>query len=105
MTMITAVSAVSCLTYSTSDVGCGRCRISKVLLQKLNITRLGTIITVQLSTESRQFTSVCTVWPDTSNCLNDDIICIDDTVHAGDYQLDHAPWLEADCKVSTGSLI
>lgn len=95
--MLTAVRVSSSLSYASSDVGTGRCRMSKIALQKLSITRMGTVLTLLLSLESKQISVLCTAWLDTSGYLDDSTICVDDTVVLGD--TDCPLWVEAECKV------
>ena len=96
--MLTAVRVSSCLSYASSAVGTGRCRMSKTALQKLSITRMGTVLTLLLSIESKQVSVLCTAWLDTSGYLDDSTICVDDTVLLGG-DSDCPPWAEAECKV------
>ncbi len=98
--MITAVRVSSCLPYSTSDAGTGRCRMSKTALQRLGITRMGSVLTLLLSIETKQVSVLCTAWLDSSGYLDDSTICLDDAVVVGS-DSDCPPWVEAECKVMT----
>lgn len=98
--MLSAIRASSCLPYATSDMGSGRCRMSKAALQKLGITRMGTVLTLQLMVESNEVTVLCTAWLDNSGYLNDSTVCVDDTVMIGS-DLNCMSWMEAQCKVWT----
>ena len=102
--MLTAVRVSSCLSYASSDVGTGRCRMSKTVLQKLSITRMGTVLTLLLSMESKQVSVLCTAWLDTSGYLDDSTICVDDAVVLGG-DADCPLWVEAECKVMPLSVV
>jgi len=97
--MVTAVRASACVSYERSDVGTGRCRMSKAAFQKLNAAKMGSVLKLELKWDEKRLVVLCTAWPDASNYLSDDTICVDDSVLDVD-SADYSPWVEAECKVS-----
>ena len=96
--MITAVRASACVSYETSDVGTGRCRMPRAAFQKLGVAKMGSVLTLELTVQGKPLVLLCTAWPDALNFLSDDTICVDDSVLANS-SAEYTPWVEAECKV------
>ena len=97
--MVTAVRASACVPYEASDFGTGRCRMSRAAFQKLNVAKMGSILKLELTMVEKRLIVLCTAWPDSSNFLDDDTICVDDSVLDVDCAK-YFSWVEAECKVS-----
>lgn len=102
--MLTAVSAASFVAYSSSDVGSSRCRMSRATLQMTGVLRMGSVVTLQLNVSGKQFCVLCTAWPDTADQLDNDMICVDDSVYGDDVSILPGSWIDAECKVRPPSL-
>jgi hypothetical protein len=97
-TIWNCINSNNFLPYSKKDKGTGRCRIHSKLFSQLGV-KVGWVCHFQLQTieGSCKYEVLCTVWPDMQNQLQDDMICLDDTVYRGNKR----EWIEAKCTVRT----
>lgn len=71
--------------------------MSKSAMIQNQIFSLGTCAKLALHFDDRVFSVLCTVWPDSSDCLSGEECSIDDSVCFG---LDSPFWTECRCEVS-----
>ena len=131
-TYFRGVSSVYTPSYSSTDVGSGRCRLSTNQFNQLKI-QLGWILELELYFNNTEPTQqdvnnnynkvqvLCTAYPHTTNTMNcienEHVICIDDTVYMGtsnntndnvkylqSFISTNANWTECNCMVRTYNL-
>lgn len=91
-----ALNCTSFIPYSTTDVGTGRCRMSRATMFRNRIVQLGTSAKLRLHIGGGIVYVLCTVWPDNADCLSEEECCVDSSVCIGlaDFQ-----WEECTCEV------
>ena len=98
---MSAISSSSHPLYATSDLGSGRCRMSKSTMLKWKILRLGMVAKLRLFTSEWSYSVLCTVWPDNNEILSENNICIDSTVFMDVVDGKEIPlWTECNYEVS-----
>ena len=98
--ILTAVHCNTLLAYRKKDAGTGRCRLPVSLFTRWSL-RTGWILKVSItrSDGTMHCTCFCTAWPDTFNALDDDTICVDDSVITSSGSNDKPVWFEGICQV------
>lgn len=95
--------------YQTLDSGTGRCRMSEPCLQKLSI-KLGWVVSFEIRLDLKEseenithgtatISVACTVWPDTHQELQENLICVDDTVRYTKPNHHENAWMSGVCKI------
>ena len=79
-----------------ADHGTGYCRLSNPLFKQLGIN-IGWILEIALNIDCNNKPHIlCTAWPDSANILDDNHLCVDDTVIA---TIGSTYWAECVCEV------
>lgn len=76
--------------------------MSKASMMLNRVFNLGTCAKLCMNVEGRSYVVLCTVWPDTNDCLLDNMCCIDDSVSIGSRC---SEWTESLCEVSVISCV
>ena len=98
--MITALHCNALIAYRKKDAGTGRCRLPVSLFTRWSL-RTGWIMKLSITRSDGAIhcTCFCTAWPDTFNALDDDTICVDDSVIISSGSDDRPLWFEGICHV------
>ena len=71
-------------------------------MTKISTARLGSIVRIRIIDKERWFEVLCTIWPDYSNIVDNDVIYIDTTVIIGE---EVSNWTICSCEVNANHII
>lgn len=96
-----ALNTLCCIPYNVTDCNTGICRMNRDLFDQLEI-KMGFVVHLNLAFgDGSCCTVLCTAWPDSSDNLPCNTICVD-----GSVRLKNGSYLEnwVECKCTVGSV-